>query len=278
MSGSEKVHVPKSKFYLNKWYLDFISVNGEAMIFYAAQLIWHGVEIPYSSYMHHKYSGETEQKSGFHINFPKQTNNLVIWNDKDFGIHGTWKKSSEAIHAQIFESEKGELNWHCYQPSSITELEIQGKKRKGTGYVEQLIITIPVWVIPMDELRWGHVVSEKHKIVWIELKGGNTNRWLWLNGELMKNYNIKDDLIFIYDKNFRIYFDRNTVLESEKKLTSLANKLKRFIPGIKNLIPINFLLADECKWFSKVTIEVNNKIVENGFSIHEFVNFKPLSD
>lgn len=276
MNGSGKAYNSRSKFYLNKWYLDFIGKNGEVMIFYAAELIWHGIKIPYTNWLHRNYSGEIKQKSRFHhVHFPERKNKLVVWNDKYFGIHGRWKESAEAVQAQIFESEEGELHWHCYQPSSATNLQIDGKTLEGSGYVEQLVLTIPAWKIPMEELRWGHVISEKYKMVWIELKGENTKQWLWLNGELIINCTIQNDLIFIPEKNIQIHFDRSTLLESEKKITSLADKLGRFIPGINKLVPINFLLADEFKWLSKVTIRVRNEIVDSGFSIHEFVNFKP---
>ena len=125
----------------------------------------------------------------------------------------------------------------------------------------------------MHELRWGHIVSEKYQVVWIELKDEKTCQWLWLNGELIKNCSIQNKVLFIPDRNIEIQLDIITVLESEKKLTSIVDKLGRFIPGIKKLVPIHFLLADEFKWLSKASIREKNQIVDSGFSIHEFVNF-----
>ena len=276
MRGSEKKYSSKSKFYLNKWFLDFVGDDGETMIFYAAELIWHGIRIPYANWLHCDSNGNITQKSRFrHVQFPEIENKLIHWNDSLFGIKGTWKKLTEAIKLRVFESMEGTLDWHCFQPASITKLNINGISLKGKGYVEKLILTVPVWKVPMDELRWGHVVSKNHQIVWIEIKNTESRKWLWLNAELHENCIIQDDFLLIPDINISLQLDKSTVLESEKKLTSITDKLVKFIPGIKKMVPVNFLLADECKWLSKVNIYRNNELCDFGYSIHEYVNFKP---
>ena len=64
------------------------------------------------------------------------------------------------------------------------------------------------------------------------------------------------------------------LLESEKKISSLVQKLIRYIPGINKLIPVNFLMADEFKWLSKCDFQGDNNTYSHGMSIHELVNFK----
>ncbi len=51
-------------FYLNKWFLDCVSEEGEAMIFYAAKLKWRGWEVPYTSWLYYDpVTGPTHRSS-----------------------------------------------------------------------------------------------------------------------------------------------------------------------------------------------------------------------
>ena len=97
-------------------------------------------------------------------------------------------------------------------------------------------------------------------------------KWMWLNGEFIPVYTINEKEISIPEKNILIQFEKVTTLESEKKLTSLANNFVKFIPGINKLIPTRFLLADENKWLSKVSIYSHKKLIDKGQSIHERVD------
>lgn len=69
------------------------------------------------------------------------------------------------IQARIFDSEEGHLDWKCYQPASKVKLKIKDQVLEGSGYAKQLIITIPPWEIPMNELRWGRFGSGENKMV-----------------------------------------------------------------------------------------------------------------
>jgi len=268
-----------SHFYLNKWFLDFVDDNGNAMIFYSAEFKWHGLKIPYSSWLNCDKDGSVTQKSRFrNVQLPAKNEDIISWKDSKFGVSGVWRRSALPISARIFESDDGFLDWKCYQPASQTELKVGGIVKLGKGYAEQLVLTIPVWKIPMDELRWGHVRSENYQIVWIELIENETKQWLWLNGERIYNCKIDDHLILIPDKNISINLDQGVVLESEKKIMSVVEKLMNYVPGLKKHIPLKFLLADERKWLSKAIISSEKNWIENGITIHEYVNFKPLEE
>lgn len=272
----KKTYKHPSHFNLNKWFLDFVDENGTAMIFYSAELKWHGIKIPYSSCLHCDEAGNIIQKSRFrNVQLPSKDENKINWADSKFGVGGVWQSSSVPVSAKIVESDAGYLDWKCYQPASEVKLEFDGKVIYGKGYAEQLLLTIPVWEIPMNELRWGHFGAENDHVVWIELKGEKTEQWLWLNGDRIFNCKISDELILIPDKNISIKLDRAVVLESEKKILSVVEKLRGFIPGLKKIIPLNFLLADESKWLSKAALYKGVDRVESGFAIHEYVNFNP---
>jgi len=264
-----------SNFHLNKWFLDFTGENGEAMIFYAAKLKWHGWSASYTSWLNYDVALGVNLKSRFrNVQYPQLKENLITWRDSKFGVSGTWQPLAETIQSRIFDSEEGYLDWKCFQPSSKVQLKINGEVLDGTGYAEQLILTVPPWKIRMDELRWGRFVSDENNMVWIELREKVHRQWLWLNGEKIDNCIIEDDYISMPEKNLVLNLDRAVLLESEKKIFSVVEKLIRYIPGFNKVIPLNFIMADEFKWLSKGELRKQGKTLSNGMAIHELVNFK----
>lgn len=263
-------------FYLRKWFLDFVSDTGETMIFYAARLTWHGLSVPYTSWLHYSPKYGVRLKSRFHdIHMPEIKNHLITWGDEKFGVTGTWTGLAEPIEARILDTEEGFLDWSCFQPASAVSLMINDTRLTGRGYVERLELTMPPWKIPMDELRWGRFGSPAHNIVWIELKEKEKRQWVWWNGEQQESCTVADDHLYIPAKNLVLKLDRGVSLESEKKIFSVVNNLIRFIPGIRSAMPVKFMMADESKWMSKGQLLQHDKIIADGMAIHELVNFNP---
>ena len=275
MSDLQMNEAHGGKFHLSKWFLDFIGEDGESMIFYSAKLKWHGFTVSYTSWL--RYDGLTGVvvKSRFHhVQVPQINDNKITWKDEKFGVSGTWESLENMIQTRIFETEEGFLDWKCFQPASKVQLRITDKVIEGRGYAELLTLTVPPWKIPMDELRWGRFASDKNNMVWIELREKEKQQWLWLNGKKIEHCIIEDDHISLPDYDRVLNLDRGVVLESEKKISSLVQKLIRYIPGINKLIPVNFLMADEFKWLSKCDFQGDNNTYSHGMSIHELVNFK----
>lgn len=264
-------------FHLNKWFLDFTGENGEAMIFYASKLTWHGLSASYTSWLQYDAAYGVRLKSRFrNVQMPQKKDDLIIWGDLKFGVSGTWKSQAHMIQARIFDSEEGFLDWICFQPASKVQLKMNNRVLEGRGYVEQLILTVPPWKIPMDELRWGRFGSVENNIVWIELIEKEKRQWLWVNGDKIENCIIKDECIFIPHNDMVLNLDQGVVLEAEKKIFSVVEKIMRYIPGFKKVMPINFLMADEFKWLSKGELQAQNKTISRGMAIHELVNFKAM--
>jgi hypothetical protein len=262
-------------FHLSKWFLDFVGENGEAMIFYSAKLKWHGFSASYTSWLRYDFASGVQLKSRFRdVQAPQMSGDLITWSDSGFDVSGTWKSSAKMIQARLFDSEDGFLDWKCYQPASKVQLKINGDVWDGSGYAEQLILTVAPWKIPMDELRWGRFGSGENNLVWIELREKTKRQWLWLNGEKIENCTIEDEQISLPEKNLVLNLDRGVLLESEKKIFSVVEKLIRYIPGFNKVIPIHFLMADEFKWLSKGQLQSQGKTIDSGMAIHELVNFK----
>jgi hypothetical protein len=275
MSKKDIIETKGRNFHLNKWFLDFIGENGEAMIFYAAELTWLGISVSYTSWLQYDVMSKVHVKSRFRdVNMPQKKDDIIVWNDLKFGVSGRWKSLANMLQARIFDSEDGRLDWKCFQPASKVQLKIKDKLIEGTGYAEQLILTVPPWKIPMDELRWGRFGSIEYNLVWIELREKEKKQWLWLNGDKIENSIIEDKYIAIPNKDLVLHLDRGVVLEEEKKIFSVVEKIIHYIPGFKKVMPITFLMADETKWLSKGELQSKNKIISNGMAIHELVNFK----
>jgi hypothetical protein len=263
--------------HLDKWFLDFVGENGEAMIFYVAKLTWHGWSVPYTSWLRYDAASGVRLKSRFrNVQKPLLNDNMITWSDTKFGVSGTWEPLANRIEARIFDSGEGYLDWKCYQPASKVQLKIYNTVLEGVGYAEQLILTVPPWKIPMDELRWGRFSSDENNIVWIELREQDKRQWLWLNGEKMENCIIEDDHIYIPAKDLLLKLDRSVALESEKKIFSVVEKIIRYIPGFNKVMPLSFLMADEYKWLSQGQLLEHNLSVSSAKAIHELVNFKPF--
>ena len=125
----------------------------------------------------------------------------------------------------------------------------------------------------MNHLRWGRFHSQSNNLVWIELRKEGKKQWLWLNGEKITDCNIEDEIIESADSKFVLELDKSVVLESEKKIFNVVEKILRNLPGFKQLMPSKFLLAHNQKWLSNCTFQHENKPQESGRAIHEWVNF-----
>jgi hypothetical protein len=264
----------RSNFHLNKWFLDFIGNSGETMIFYAAKLSWNGFVVRYASWIHYIPESGVNVTSHFrNVQLPEKKDKLITWHNDKFEVTGSWESVSKPLQCRIFDSDDGYLDWQCFQPASIVKLKIKDKVIKGNGYVEQLILTTPPWHVPMHDLRWGRFRSLNETMVWIELRKENKQQWLWLNGKKIINCSIEDDHISSQEKNFFLKLDCGVVLESEKKIYQVVEKLLHYIPGFRKMMPMKFIMAHNYKWLSKGEFQKNDNTVTQGMAIHEWVNF-----
>lgn len=277
MKKAKQSDKQKSGFYLDKWFLDVVTDEGEAMIFYAAQLVWKGWTVPYTSWLHYQPgSGQgVQQRSRFrNVQMPLHNEGMIRWSDARFGVEGEWQAAADPLQARLFDSEEGYLDWRCFQPVSRVQLHIGDTLVKGRGYAEQLILTAPPWKIPMDELRWGRMSSEKNYLVWVEIKEKRNQQWLWWNGERVGDAVIQDDQIALPKQELLIKLDRSVELEGEKKIFTVVGDLLKFIPGFDQVMPLQFLMADERKWLSRSQLYSREQLRSSGMAIHELVDFK----
>ena len=75
MNAAKIKDAPGGNFHLSKWFLDFTGESGEAMIFYAANLKWHGWSASYTSWLRYDAVSGVSVKSRFrNVQIPQINN------------------------------------------------------------------------------------------------------------------------------------------------------------------------------------------------------------
>lgn len=264
-----------STFYLNKWYLDLITPTCEAAIVYAAALQWHGWTLPYTSWLLYTPQEGVQHASRFSkLQLPEVAGTQIHWSDPVFDAAGSWEALASPLQARIFESEAGNLDWHCHQPLSLARLRIGGHVLEGRGYAEQITMTTPPWHFPMDELRWGHFCGEKEHAVWIEIREKIKRQWVWINGQPVAPCDIEDTGLSMPTLPCQLSLNPCAVLESEQKIFAVTGNLLRYIPGLSRIIPLPFLMAHNQKWLSTAQLSPATGAKTVGMAIHERVDFR----
>lgn len=263
-----------SVFRLEKWYLDVVTPEGEACIFYAAMMKWRRIKIPYKSLQHIPAAGEPVQKSKFQEpDFPAVQDDLLSWNDPALKAGGHWQARVPPLQATLFETEEGALYWNCVQPVSRVQCSLDNRPVSGFGYAEQLILTLEPWKMPVAGLKWGRFCSEKNQLLWIEIRHDTNAQWVWLNGERVTQADINTEQVWLPEQKTRLKLKESRPAGKKNSLKRVMQKLFRYIPGFRQSVPGKFLLSEEQKWISKGQLFRDDALIDEGWVIHEEVIF-----
>ncbi len=261
----------KTPFSLSKWYFDGVSEEGSAIIAYSARLHWKSITVPYTSYLYLPANGPARVKSRFRgVVEPETGPDGIRWQEPHFTLEGEWQAAAAPLQARLHDSSAGYLDWHCLQPVSKCHIRL-GKEPpiKGWGYVERLEMTLPPWALNFDELRWGRFAHPETPLVWIELKGQTTRRWVFDGQTLVQDAAISDQGIDMPLLGKRLLLEQPVVIEQLEKFREVMGGLLRWLPGFERFTPLKFLNARESKWRSAGTLLHNGAVRSTGWVIHE---------
>lgn len=265
----------KNPFFLEKWFLDVVTDKGDAFIFYAAKMKWGFFRIPYKSMLYIPAAGKPEHHVKFsHVSFPVREDKIIKWSDKALRTEGTWSAACSPIEALLIKTGEGELQWNCFQPSSVVNAVVGAKLLSGRGYAEQLVLTMEPWKLPVHTLQWGRFVSAGHQMVWIEIQKDETKQWVWYNGERIDEAAITNRQVNLPSKNIRLDIVDSRPAETNNNIQRVLAKIIGLLPGIRKSIPAKFLLSEEHKEVSRGQLFRNGLQVSGGWVIHEIVHFK----
>ena len=87
------------------------------------------------------------------------------------------------------------------------------------------------------------------------------------------NCGINDSEIRLPFAGLVLKLDHAVILQSEKKIQTVMRKLVKYLPGFEQIIPDNFLMAEEIKWLSKGELFQDGRLFGTAPVIHERVDF-----
>ena len=171
-------------FSLSKWYLDCLGEDGNTFIGYSTLLHWRPLTLHYTSVLNNdKKSGTYTETSLRENSLPRIDGSCIHWSSQSVDIEGTWQALSSPIQQELYRTSDGAINCVFLQPNA--KVDVRSRKRdhlRGRGYVERIEITMKPWQLPIEELRWGRILSEKDTIVWIDWRGPAQQTFLFHNG------------------------------------------------------------------------------------------------
>jgi hypothetical protein len=251
-------------FTLSKWYLDYITDLGEAVIIYTGSVHWGLVRLHYSSILEASDCRITERHSLRPHDQPEASDSVISWRSQELNFHGTWNAASVAVREKIYDSGDGSIDWHCRMPLA----RVASREATGWGYAEHLTMTIPPWKLPLRSLRWGRFTSASDSVTWIDWQGDFSRRLVFQNGHAVACLKIEDDRLDL-DDDTHLLLDRSLILRDGP----LGTKALSGIPGVGKMFPARLLEMSESKWRSKACLERKGRPAVEGWAIHEKVGW-----
>jgi len=253
-----------ASFHLSKWYLDYVTDDGDVEIAYIGAVGWGPVQLHYSSVLNSAGDRVRQRHSLMPQAPPQQKDSVISWRSKALSIDTVWEAVSPAVRETLYRASGGSVAWNCLMPLARTKTQ----ERSGLGYVEHLEMTIPPWQLPIRTLRWGRFTSASDYAAWIDWEGDFSRRVVYMNGDVIPCSRIDDDRLEAEDGT-RLSMDRSLVLrDGPLGTTALAA-----VPGIGKMFPLQLLQIVECKWRSRARLEREDKAAVEGWVIHEKVSW-----
>ncbi len=276
-------------FELSKWYMDCVSDAGEVFIGYAASARLRGLGLQYASVLETgslEIGNDTSSRARRArrprtaialrgVRKPELRGSNISWRSKPLGVTGRWAADLGAVRRRLLTSERGVVDWCCFQPRSLARIDRdRGGPISGLGYVEHLRLTIKPWQLPISELRWGRFLSPDHALVWIEWRGPHPLLMVIHNGRQTGAARVSDSAIKVEDRRGKglglgLKLDRGSVLREGRVGTTALSRT----PVLNRLLPAKMLDVYECKWRSSGVLSRNGTTVAQGWAIHEVVRW-----
>lgn len=256
----------KRPFLLTKWYLDAVSDDGDAVIVYAAELVWRGVRVRYNSALR-KHGATVDSLTAIqHCSLPSQSGDAICLDIQSLSLAGTWTADAVPVTHNVYESADGDVTWNCLQPRSRVRIRAGELEFDGLGYVECLTLTIPPWRLPMSELRWGRFTSAQDSVAWVDWKGPFSNRFAIHNGELSVPEVVSDSHLALPALSLDME-EGFTLRDGELRTSVLRNA-----PALAKLLPQSLFGVREHKWLSRGLCRAAGR-TSSGWIIHEVVHW-----
>ncbi len=243
---------------LEKWYADSIGTNQTTpTIRYLAHLHCLGLKFSYAAQL------GTEPFSRFRfglnsIALPKVTQQTLNWASDTSDQTLSWH-NSESRPVVLWKQADQYVIWNPRVLNSSSAC--------SSSYVEQLILNVAPWKLGIRLLKWGRFCGPTRSLVWIEWEGKYPLKKVFLDGVQEELLKVEHDRVIANSVTLLITQCQPLVQET---LESGALKKLGFL---KALIPQNFQLGQENKWYGCGSLQLTSGEVEQGNVIYEEVTW-----
>jgi hypothetical protein len=256
-------------FNIEKLYLDCIDELGNCFIVYWTKAEFILIKVVYSRLLFCNAEGFTTEKYTLRKTNKPVINGIIHLNNKFLQTGVILKRTNDPIIRSLFKDSKGnELIWNCHHPKALAEVKYNGSIYKGLGYAETLFLPFNPGNLPIDELRWGRVLSESNTVIWINWKGKYPVNRMFLNGVEYNDAVFNDNIILFSDGMYQLKFSEIQIIRNGK-LSGLLSKMRLLTIFFNSRI----LNSVETKYKAKVFLYKNSLALSNGWSIFEIVKW-----
>jgi hypothetical protein len=255
------------RFALRKWYLDGTAADGRAIIGYWSALRWRDLSVCWQSVTTYGPGRAPERLSSLRRRSePVRRAGGVEWTSPALKMSWAIAGSVAPISARLWTRSAAGVDWCSPAPAGVARVSLEGQTFSGVGYAECLTLTVAPWRLPIRELWWGRWCDDAggRSIVWIEWRGPETRRWVFLDGSpvdaLVDESGVRGER-FVLGLEDRETLEHRSVAEALEPVAALTKILPRSVRDMR-----------ESKWCSRGVLSCDGARI-TGRAIHEVVNF-----
>jgi hypothetical protein len=259
-------------FSLTKWYLDCVDARGRVAIGYWASLAWRGLGLTWHSLLLHQPESAAppvQRSSLARAAAPRRDGGSIAWAAPALGCSIRVAPRQPPMSLRLLDTGQGAVDWHCEAPAAEVWIQVEGQEPiRGRGYVERIVLTLPPWRLPIDQLRWGRWVAADaaHSLVWIDWQGALPRSWVLVDGRPQADGMVSGAGVVAGESSLRL----------ESPLCLPARTLGEIVRGIAPLAaiaPRSLLALRQTRWRSAGTMLAAGSGPLTGWAIHELVSF-----
>ena len=252
-------------FSLRKWYLDCVGDSGDLCIAYRAELNVAGAQLATASLLRFDDRGGLRSRWTVRSCPEPSGEDVLSWQAPPLDLSARFERRDPSCSATLLDGPGGTVRWTCTHPRAAVEMRIAGEVLRGIGYAEVLDLTVPPWKLPIDELRWGRLLTVSHGVVWIEWRGSHPQRLVLVDGIPTSGE--------VEERGLRAGGAR-ALLHEPRVLRSgrIGETVVSAVPRLERLVPGRILGLEETKWRSRGTLQIGS-CKEEGWAIHELVRW-----
>jgi len=247
--------------------MDCVSADGAGFIGYAARAGFGGFGVNVSESLCWEADGEAACDRFSLGGAPPQSSAEVIsWSSRTLRVSGRWSPIVPAVSVVLLEREDGRIEWSCLSPAATARVTVGARAYEGGGYVERLVMTLPIARLPIRELRWGRFISGAQSCVWIRWAGQVERSLCFHNGRPVDAAGEPAGLAW---PGHRMHLEPGTVIRSGR----IGSGGARSARWVRLLLPSAVRRIEETKWCSRGFLDDAHGNRHCGWAVHEVVVF-----